>query len=237
MLLSGPVGTQTGPLALWTIPHGHVSSTAVYHTQNGAFAMISWSSPTEAWATTDGASSPALMVSKDTGTAWKPVNLTLPHWVPANAVNNPKPQLNASVVASQPPTFTANTGYLSALYVPYTTSQNTVGYREYALLFKTTNGTTWTPVWDRGGASLASMTWASAQSGWALLAKGSQVRLDHTATGGRTWQRVSTFPPTLNPVSVTFSAHIGWIIAQSTQANTLSLYRSHDNGKQWQAVG
>lgn len=40
----------------------------------------------------------------------------------------------------------------------------------------------------------------------------------------------------MNPVSVTFKAHLGWIIAQSTQANTLSLYRSRDNGKQWQVV-
>lgn len=237
VLLSDPVGTQTGPQALWTIGHGHVSAKAVYHTPSGALARISWSSPTEAWATSDGASSPALMVSKSAGTAWNPVKLPLPHGVPANAVNNPKPQLTASVVASQPPTFIANTGYLSAaLYVPYTTSQNTVGYREYAVLFKTTNGTTWTPVWDRGGASLGSMTWASAQNGWAFIAKGNQVRLDHTATGGRTWQRVSTFPRTLNPLSVTFSAHIGWLIAQSTQANTLSLYRSRDNGKQWQAM-
>ncbi len=237
VLLSGPVGTQTGPQALWTIAHDHVSTTAVYHTPNGALARISWSSATEAWATSDGAGSPALMVSKDGGTAWNPVKLTLPQWVPANAVNNPKPQLNASVVVSRPPTFIAHTGYLSAtLYVPYTTAQNTVDTHRYAVLFKRTNGTAWTAVWDRPGASLISITWASPQNGWALLAKGSQVRLDHTATGGRTWQRVSTFPPTLNPLSVTFSAHIGWIIAQSTQANTVSLYRSHDNGKQWQAV-
>lgn len=237
VLLSGPVGMQTGPQTLWTISHGHVSSAPVYTTAHGAFAAVAWSSSTRAWAISDGAGSPALMVSTNGGASWSPVALPLSNWVPPKAVNNPRPQLQASLEASQPPTFVDGVGFLSTiLNVPYITSQNIVDSHNYAVLYKTTSGTTWTPIWTRANSSLLSMDWATSQKGWAIVAKEHQVQLDHTSTSGHTWQDVSTLPSTINPLSVKFFGQTGWILSQSTQANTLSLWQSHNDGKQWQVV-
>ncbi|RIV26413.1 hypothetical protein D2Q93_04375 [Alicyclobacillaceae bacterium I2511] len=237
VLLSGPVGMQTGPQALWTISQGHVSSAPVYTTAHGAFAAVAWISSTRAWAISDGASSPALMDSMNGGASWSPVALPLPSWVSPKAMNNPRPQLQASLEAFQPPTFVDGVGYLSTtLNVPYIGSQNIVKYHHYAVLYKTTRGTIWKPIWTRANASVVSLDWITSQDGWDIVAKGHQVQLDHTATSGHTWQDVFTVPSTIHPLSVKFFSQTGWIVSQSTQANTLSLWQSHNNGKQWQVV-
>lgn len=237
VLLSGPVDMQTGPQAMWTLSHGHVSSAPVYITANGAFAAVAWTSSTRAWAISDGVGSPALMDSTNGGASWSPVALPLPNWVPPKAMNNPRPQLQASLEAFKSPTFVDGVGYLSTtLNVPYIGSQNIVKYHNYAVLYKTTSGTIWTPIWTRANASLVSMDWITSQDGWDIVAKGHQVQLDHTSTSGHTWQDVSTLPSTIHPLSVKFFGQTGWIVSQSTQANTLSLWQSHNDGKQWQVV-
>lgn len=238
VLLSGPVGTQTGPQSLWTISHGHVSSGPVYTTANGSFAGITWTSSTQAWAISDGGASPVLMASHNGGSAWTPVNLPLPAWVPHQAIANPKPQLKATLVVTQAPTFTAAAGFLAAsLYVPYTTPQNTVQTHVYAVLYRTVHGTTWTPVWHRPAETVESMDWSSSQKGWAIMTKArSHAQLEYTRTGGRSWHAIFTFPSRVNPFSVRFSPHIGWLIATRGLSSTLALYQSHNNGKHWQVV-
>lgn len=237
VLLTGPVGTQTGPQSLWTISHDHVSSDPLYSTENGSFSRITWTSSTKAWALSYDASAPVLMISTNHGASWTPVVLPLPTWVSAKVVNNPNPKPRAVVLASQPPIFVLGSGFLSTtLSVPYITPQNIVDFHNYAVLYHTTNGTTWTPIWTHPNSSLISMDWATAQNGWALVTKGHQVQLDYTSTAGRTWKTVSILPKTMHPLSLAFFDHTGWIVSQSPETNTLSLWQSQNEGQQWQVV-
>lgn len=238
VLLSGPVGTQSAPESLWTIAHGQISSDPVYRTANGSFAEITWTSPTQAWAISDGGASPVLMASHQGGSLWTPVRLPLPNWVPHQAIDNPKPQLTATLVVTQAPVFTVGAGFLAAsLYVPYTTRQNTVKTHLYAVLYRTTNGTTWTPVWHRADVTIESLDWRRSQTGWAIMTKaGSAAQLEYTRTGGRSWHAIFTFPSPIHPLHVRFTPPIGWLVATRGLSNTLALYQSHNGGQQWQMV-
>lgn len=233
VLLSGPVGAQTGPQAIWLITNSEVSSYPVYQTPNGNFTGISWTSPNHAWASSGGT---RLGVSQNGGRDWQAVTLPFPSFVPGKAITDPKPQLRASIVASRPPMFAGLTGYLSAtLYVPYTTSKDTVKTHYYAVLYRTTNNKTWAPIWSQRSGSISAMDWVG-QNGWLIVEAGHTSWLQHTSTRGRTWNQVSVLPFTMGPLSVGFAGRTGWIVSQGAESNTLSLFHSLDSGQKWQAV-
>jgi photosystem II stability/assembly factor-like uncharacterized protein len=244
VMLSGPVNTQTGPQALWRILRGHVSSLPVYHTLHGSIQTIQYATPNQAWATNYFPNpnhkpfSSSLMISTNAGISWSPVTLPLPHSLLLKDMNNNKanPKLRVSVLAIHPPIWFSHIGFLSvSLTLPYTTSENTVDYRRYFVIYQTVNGVQWTPIWIRPHLSLLT-DWITSRRGWAIVFHDKQQKLDQTLTGGHSWETVAPIPSTIHPIYLKFFGKTGWIVSQSTQSNSLSLWKSQDGGKEWRLV-
>ncbi|MDP9728294.1 hypothetical protein [Alicyclobacillus tolerans] len=244
VMLSGPLDLQTGPQALWRILRGHVSSSPVYQSLHGSIQKIQYATPNEAWATNyfpnpnHKSFSSSLMISTNGGMSWGPVTLSIPHSLLMKDMNNHKtnPKLQASVLAIYPPTWVSHIGFLSvSLTLPYTTRENTVDYQRYFVLYHTVNGAQWKPIWISPDSSLLT-DFLTSKKGRAIVFQGKQQELEQTLTGGRTWETVAPIPSTIHPICLKFFGQTGWIVSQSIQSNSLSLWRSQDGGKNWNVV-
>ncbi|MGC8488722.1 MAG: WD40/YVTN/BNR-like repeat-containing protein [Clostridia bacterium] len=239
LLASGPVGTQTGPQALWLLTDNTVAATPVYTSTNTQFSAASWATPTVGWMIASSAlindTAAVLFRSPDGGRQWTPVPLPVPARLPSAA--NGHPQDIPFLSLNAPPTFlTPTDGYLIASVTdgpvqgPLITSP---------VLYQTTNDETWSPVWlGAPNQSLTQLQWVDPQHAWVMLTSdnGAQETIATSATGGRSWVAASALPdatarPTDDLLALSATAAIVYAVGPH---DALQVYHTTDGGRTWQ---
>ncbi len=241
LLASGPVGTQTGPQALWRITDNILAPTPVYSNANTAFINASWSTPGDGWMTASSAlvddRAAVLYHTTNGGQQWTPVSLPIPTSVPSPA--NGHPQYVPNLFVIHPPFFvTPDDGYLVASLTDGTIAGPQV---DHPVLYQTTNDQTWAPVWvGSPGSTVAQLQWVDAENGWALLIpqnnSSTRVALITTANGGHTWSSTHMPPdasanPTYDLVALSPTEAI---VCAVLPRGRLRVYTTTDGGHTWQ---
>ena len=241
LLASGSVALQTGPQVLWRIDSNQLTTTPVYSIANGDFVATNWQSPQQGWMTTSSDALPdnttVLYYTQDGGSRWSPVALPVPRLPGSAASSNPKLQPSLQLITPPVPVTGTDTAMLPApLLVPEDT-KGILTYHEFATLYRSSNMTTWSPIWEQAHLAIVDTRWISATQGW-LLAKvsdGSRWTTATTTRGGVTWGNVT-------PVPLTSMWHQLDLISPSpTDASLFELasggvvvqYRTSDSGAQW----
>ncbi len=110
-----------------------------------------------------------------------------------------------------------------------------------AVVHTTDGGRTWTPVYPRSGAPLAttgmrSLSFFGAQRGLALGMAAGPRTLWQTADAGRSWQAAGALPAEAVVVDWAFrTPSLGWAVL-SIRGGTPRLYGTNDGGRNWTPV-
>ncbi len=241
LLASGPVGLQTGPQALWRIDANQLATAPVYAVVNGDFAAASWQSFQQGWMTTTSDALPdnttVLYYTQDGGRRWSPVALPLPRLPGAAASPNPKLQPSLQLSAPPAPVSGTDTAMLPVTLLVPEDVKGILTYHEFATLYRSSNMTTWSPIWKQADLAMMSTRWLSATDGWLLASvpDGPRWITATTTTGGLTWSNPSPVPltPTWHQLDlVSPSPTEAWLF-ELTSGGVVVQYRTVDSGAQW----
>ncbi len=244
LLASGPVALQTGPQALWRIDGNQLTTAPVYSSANGDFVAASWQSSQQGWMTTSSDAVPdnttVLYSTQDGGRQWSPVALPVPRLPGSDASSNPR--LQPSLQLSTPPVPATGTGTAilpGTLLVPVD-AKGILTYRAFATLYRSSNMTTWAPMWEQAHLAIVDTRWTSATDGWLLANVPDSARwiTATTTRGGVTWHNVRPVPltSTWHQLELTATSPTNASLFELTSGGVVVQYRTADSGAQWQRI-